>query len=176
MLQVETTQIFGATKYLSCSTCPLHNNCNKYALICNFVNNKLFFGASLLCVLERAENATMNMLAECKKNNFSNPLQRAETLYKDFLPTLNNFLNAFYKYDCENASDYDKPALIFALAESLEYWHLLQHFDFMFSQDVENTRDIFHSQFEYEITKSENEKLAEEKARGNNTTKGEQEK
>ncbi len=173
MLQVETTQIFDATKYLSCATCPLHNNCNKYALICNFVNNKLFFGASLLCVLERAENATMNVLAECKKNNFSNPLQRAETLYKDFLPTLNNFLNAFYKYDCENASDYDKQALIFALAESLEYWHLLQHFDFMFSQDVENTRDILHSQFEYEITKSENEKLAEEKARGNNTTKGE---
>lgn len=173
MLQVETTQIFDATKYLSCATCPLHNNCNKYALICDFIHNKLFFGASLLCVLERAENATMNVLTECKKNNFSNPTQRAETLYKDFLPTLNNFLNAFYKYDCEHASEYSKRALVFALAESLEYWNLLKHFDFMFSQDIENTRDILQAQFEYEITKSENEKLAEQKAETNNTTKGE---
>ncbi len=172
MLQVETTQIFDATKYLSCATCPLHNNCNKYALICNFIHNKLFFGANLLCVLERAETATMNVRNECVKNNFSNPTQRAETLYKDFLPTLNNFLNAFYKYDCEHASEYHKQALIFALAESLEYWNLLQHFDFMFSQDVENTRDILHSQFEYEMTKSENEKLAAEKALKNNTTRG----
>ena len=115
----------------------------------------------------------MNVLTECKKNNFSNPLQRAETLYKDFLPTLNNFLNAFYKYECETASEYNKRALIFALAESLEYWNLLQYFDFMFSQDIENTRNILHSQFEYEITKSENEKLAEQKAGANNTTKGE---
>lgn len=176
MLQVETSQIFDATKHLSCSTCPLHNNCNKYALICDFIHNKLFFGANLLCVLERSENATMNVCNECKKNNFSNPLQRAETLYKDFLPTLNNFLNAFYKYDCEHASEYSKQALIFALAESLEYWHLLQYFDFMFSQDIENTRNILHSQFEYEITKSENEKLAKQKAGANNTTKGEQEK
>lgn len=173
MLQVETTQIFDATKYLSCATCPLHNNCNKYALICDFVNNKLFFGASLLCVLERAENATMNARAECVKNKFSNPTERAKTLYKDFLPTLNNFLNAFYKYDCEHASEYHKQALIFALAESLEYWELLKHFDFMFSQDIENTRDILHAQFEHEITKSENEKLAAEKAGANNTTRGE---
>lgn len=173
MLQVETTQIFDATKYLSCATCPLHNNCNKYALICDFIQNKLFFGASLLCVLERAESVTMNVRNECKKNNFSNPMQRAETLYKDFLPTINNFLNAFYKYDCEHSSEYAKRALIFALAESLEYWNLLKHFDFMFSQDIENTRDILQAQFEYEITKSENEKLAAEKARGNNTTKGE---
>lgn len=173
MLLIETKQIFNATEYLSCPTCPLHYNCNKYALICNFINNKLFFGANLLCVLERAENAAMCALNECKKNNFSNPTQRAETLYKDFLPTLNNCLNAFYKYDYEHASEYDKQALIFAFAESLEYWNLLKHFDFVFLQDVENTRDNLQKQFEYEITKSENEKLAAEKAGANNTTKGE---
>lgn len=167
MLQVETSQIFHTTKYLSCSTCPLHNNCNKYMLICNFTNNKLFFGANLLCVLERAESAAQAAKRELVKNNFSNPTQRAETLYKDFLPMLNNFLNAFYKYDCERASEYDKQALIFALAESLEYWNLLQYFDFMFSQDIENTRDILHAQFEHEITKSENEKLAAEKTSQN---------
>lgn len=173
MLQVETTQIFDATKYLCCASCPLHNNCNKYALICDFIHNKLFFGAELLCVLERAENATMNARAECVKNNFSNPTERAKTLYKDFLPTLNNFLNAFYKYDCEHTSEYAKRAIVLALAESLEYWELLKHFDFMFSQDIENTRDILQAQFEYEITKSENEKLTKQKAEANNTTKGE---
>lgn len=173
MLQVETSQIFDATKYLSCSTCPLHNDCKKYMLICNFISNKLIFGANLLCTLERAENAAINVLSECSKNRFSNPQQRAETLYKDFLPSLNNFLNAFYKYDCENAKDYDKQALIFALAESLEYWNLLQYFDFTFSQDIENTRNILQAQFEYEIAKSENEKLAAEKTGPNNTTKGE---
>lgn len=173
MLQVETTQIFDATKYLCCASCPLHNNCNKYALICDFIHDKLFFGANLLCVLERAENAAMNARAECVKNNFSNPTERAKTLYKDFLPTLNNFLNAFYKYDCEHASEYAKRAIVLTLAESLEYWELLKHFDFMFSQDIENTRDVLQAQFEYEITKSENEKLAEQKAETNNTTKGE---
>ena len=170
MLQVETTQIFDATKYLGCATCPLHNNCNKYALICNLVNNKIFFGANLLCVLERAENAAMNVLNECKKNNFSNPFERAKTSYKDFLPTLNNFLKAFCKYDCEATNEYGKQTIIFALAESLEYWNLLQHFDFMFSQDIENTRDVLKAQFEWEITKSENKKLAAEKAGANNAT------
>ena len=173
MLQIETTQIFDATKHLSCASCPLHNNCNKYALICDLIHDKLFFGAGLLCLLERAESVTMFARSECVKNNFSNPTERAKTLYKDFLPTLNNFLNAFYKYDCEHASEYSKRALIFALAESLEYWNLLKHFDFMFSQDIENTRDILQAQFEYEITKSENKKLAAEKAVANNTTKGE---
>lgn len=174
MLQIETTQIFDATKYLSCTSCPLHNNCNKYEQICDLAKHKLFFGANLLCVLERAENAMINVLAECKKNNFSNPMERAKTLYKDFLPTLNNFLNAFYKYDCDSADDYAKRAITYALAESLEYWDLLQHFDFIFSQDIENTRNILQAQFIYEMTKSENEKLAAEKAGANNTTKGEQ--
>lgn len=106
-----------------------------------------------------------------RENKLSNPFERAKTLYKDFLPTLNKFLNAFYKYDYEHASEYHKQAIIFALAESLEYEGLLQHFDFMFSQNIENTRDILQAQFEHEITKSENEKLAEGKAGQNNTTK-----
>ena len=99
--------------------------------------------------------------------------KRDKTLYKDFLPTLNNLLNAFYKYDCDNADDYAKRAITYALAESLEYWGLLQHFDFMFSQDIENTRNILQAQFVYEMTKSENEKLAEQNAHSNNATKGE---
>lgn len=173
MKQIETTQLIDATKLLSCASCPLHNNCNKYALICDFIHNKLFFGAELLCVLERAESVAMNTRAECIKNNFSKPTERTKTLYKDFLPALNNFLNAFYKYDFERAGEYAKHALILALAESLEYWDLLKYFDLVFSQDVENTRDVLQAQFEYEILKSENKKLATEKTKENNTTKGE---
>lgn len=171
MLQIETIQIFDATKHLGCASCPLHNNCNKYALICDLVHDKLFFGAGLLCLLQRAESVAMSVRRECVKNNFSNPTERAKTLYKDFLPTLNNFLNAFYKYDCEHANEYTKRTIILVLAESLEFWELLKHFDFMFSQDIENTRDTLCAEIEYEITKSENEKLAEQKAGGNCATK-----
>lgn len=156
MLEVTTSQIFDATKHLCCATCPLHNNCNKYALICDLTHDKLFFGAGLLCLLQRAESVAMLVRSECVKNIFSNAAERAKTLYKDFLPTLNNFLNAFYKYDCEHASEYAKRTIIFILAESLEYWELLKYFDFMFSQDIENTRDILLAQFEYEMNKGEN--------------------
>ena len=169
MLQIETTQIFDATKHLGCDYCPLHNNCNKYALACDFIHNNLFFGANLLCVLERAENAAMNVIAEGQKNKFLNPLACAETTYKDFLPALNNFLNAFYKYESERASEYAQCALFFALAESLKSWNQLQYFDLIFSQDVEKMCDLLHAQFEYEITRSENEKLAVQKT---NTKRG----
>lgn len=171
MLQVETTQILDATKFLSCDSCPLHNNCNKYALICNLIHNKIFFGSKLLCVLERAENVTVKTYNECTKNKLPNPTKLAKTLYKDFLPALNNFLNAFYKYENEQIDDYTRSVIIFSLANDLEYWDLLKYFDFTFSQDVENTRDILQAHFEYEITKSENEKLLRQKAGFNNTTK-----
>lgn len=156
MKQIQTTQPADATKHLSCATCPLHYNCNKYALICDFIHNKLFLGAKLLCVLMQAENVTTNILTECKKNKLPNPIQSAATLYELFLPTLNKCLNVFHKHELENASDYHKQTLIFTLAESLERWGLLQYFDFIFSQNVENTRNILQKQFEYEITKSEN--------------------
>lgn len=175
MLQIETTQIFDATKKIGCSSCPLHSNCNKYALVCEFVKNELFFGAELICILERAESSAMNVIYKCKKEKLPNVSTKAQTAYKDFLPAINNYLNAFYKYECEHTSEYGKRALILALAESLEYWDLLRHFDFVFSHDIENTRDVFLKHFEYEMTKSENEKLAEQKANQNNTTKGEQE-
>lgn len=159
MLNVETTTIIDATKYLSCSNCPLHNNCNKYALICDFIHHNLYFSANLLCVLERAENNCLSVKKELMRENFTNITQRVETLYKDYLPTLNNLLEAFYRYECENTEEYYKHSLILALAESLEYYNALQYFDFMYSRDIENTRDILLAQFEYEMTKSENEKL-----------------
>lgn len=157
--QIETSQILDPTKYLSCFSCPLHTHCKKYPLACDLTNNKLYFGASLLCTIERAEYSAMNVIYECKKNLFPNPLESAKTLYKDFLPTLNNFFNAFCKYDCGNAREEQKQAIVFALAESLEYWGLLEYFDFMFSQDIEVTRNVFQKNLETEIMKNENEKL-----------------
>ena len=81
------------------------------------------------------------------------------------MPALNNYLNAFYKYECEQAAEYAKCAIIFALAESLEYWDLLEYFDFMFAQDIANTRNALEKQYEPEILKSEKAKLAANKKR-----------
>lgn len=165
MTHVETTQIFDATKYLSCATCPMRYNCTKYSLICDLIHSKLFLGANFLCCLMRAENTAMNTLRECVKNKLANPSESAKTSYKDFLPALNNYLNAFYKYECEQAGEYAKCAIIFALAESLEYWDLLEYFDFIFQQDIETTRNVLRKQYEPEILKSEKEKLAANKKR-----------
>ena len=160
MNQNDTSKIFDATKYVSCSECPLQRNCTKYSLICDLIHNNLFIGANLLCCLMRAENAVINTHRECIKDKLPNPGKYAKTLYKDFLPSINNHLNAFYKYEADQANEYSKCAIIFALAENLEYWDLLDYFDFMFRQDIENIRDALKKQYEPEILKSEKEKLA----------------
>lgn len=165
MNQNDTIQIFDATKYLSCSDCPLQRNCTKYSLICDLIHNNLFIGANLLCCLMRAENVATNTHRECIKEKLANPDKYVKTLYKDFLPSINNHLNAFYKYESEQANEYSKCAIIFALAESLEYWDLLDYFDFMFVKDIRKTRDALKTQYEPEILKSEKEKLAANKKR-----------
>ena len=146
MLQIETTQVMDATNYLSCSSCPLNHDCKKYSLACELIHSKTFFGA------------------ECVKNKISNPLERAKTAYRDFLPALSNYLNAHYKYECETTDTYTKRCIILALAESLDYWGLLQDFDFVFSHELEITREIMLQHFEYEIVKSEKEKACEQNA------------
>ena len=161
MLEVTTTRVADATKKLACPICPLHYNCNKYALICDFVKNNLFFGASLLCTLERAEDVIQSKQKELLKNKSLCITEKIKTLYKDFLPELNNILEAFYKYECDKASDYHKQELICNLAESLEYYSLLQYFDFVFCRDVEITRDILIKQFDFLFTKNEDKKLLE---------------
>lgn len=163
MTHVETTQTLDATKYLSCCACPMHYNCAKYSLICDLIHNKVFLGAHLLCCLMRAENTAMNTLTACIKDKLINPSKYAKTSYKDFLPALNNHLNAFYKYECDQADEYTKCAIIFALAESLEYWDVLDYFNLMFAQDIENIRNALKKQYEPEILKSEKEKLTANK-------------
>lgn len=163
MLEVTTTQVADATKKLACPICPLHYNCNKYALICDFVKNNLFFGANLLCALERAENVIQSKQLELLKNKSSCTKEKIKTLYKDFLPELNNALEAFYKYECDRASDYHKQEVICYLAESLEYYELLQYFDFVYCRDIEITRDILIKQFDFLMAKDENKNFSETK-------------
>lgn len=163
MLEVTTTQVADATKKLACPICPLHYNCNKYALICDFVKNNLFFGASLLCTLERAENVIQSKQLELLKNKSSCTKEKIKTLYKDFLPELNNNLEAFYKYECDKASDYHKQEVICYLAESLEYYDLLQYFDFVYCRDIEITRDILIKQFDFLMAKDEDKNFSETK-------------
>lgn len=163
MFEVTTTQVADATKKLACAVCPLHYDCNKYVLICDFVKNNLFFGANLLCSLERAEDVIQSKQKELLKNKSLCTTEKIKTLYKDFLPELNNYLEAFYKYECDKASDYHKQELICHLAESLEYYGLLQYFDFVYCRDIEITRDILINQFNFLFTKNEDKNFSETK-------------
>lgn len=163
MLEVTTIQIADATKKLACPICPLHYNCNKYALICDFVKNNLFFGANLLCIIERAEDVIQSKRLELLKNKSSCTKEKIKTLYKDFLSELNNTLEAFYKYECDISSDYHKQEVICYLAESLEYYGLLQYFDFVYCRDIEITRDILIKQFDFLMAKDEDKNFSETK-------------
>ena len=90
MLKVTTTQFFDPTKYLACGSCPLHNNCNKYELICDFMTKKIFFGANLLCVLERAENAVQSAKYELLKKKFTCVSERVKTFLSFFLKNISS--------------------------------------------------------------------------------------
>lgn len=160
MEHVKTTQIFNATEHLGCTFCPLQNNCREYSLICDLAHDKLFFAAHFLCALMRAETTAMKIVLDSKTRNATTSRECAKTLYKDFLPIINNYFNAFYKYECEQSSEYARRAIILTLAESLEYWEQLEYFDLAFSQNIANTRDALAKQYQSEILKSETEKLA----------------
>ena len=173
MLQTETSQIFNSTNYLSCSYCPLHFNCKKYVLICDLMKKNLTFGAQLLCILESADAMTNYVFEKAIKEKQEHPYPIAQAMYKNFLPTINNYLTAFYKYECEHAKEYDKQEVILTLASQLEYWDLLQHFDFVFSQDVKNTRDTILTVIQHETTKNENKKVANSYGKHNPLINGE---
>src|SRR5574344_101675 len=102
MLEVTTTQVADATKKLACPICPLHYNCNKYVLICDFVKNNLFFGASLLCTLERAEEY-VEKLEELRQKFTANDkcdLSKNLSFFDDYKkPTLRGCSSATFKCD-----------------------------------------------------------------------------
>lgn len=164
MNQITTSQTIDATKNLGCAICPVNHSCKNYSLICDLIHHRIFFGAKLLCTLMRADHAAHNTIYKCIKEKIANPCERAKTLYADFLPAINNYLKAFYEYEHDTADDYSKSAVIFALAENLDEWDLLNDFDVMFCQNLEDTRFVLCKQFECEITKSEKQKLANCKA------------
>lgn len=162
MKTITTTRTLDATKYLPCESCVNNFNCKRYMLACEFIHNKLFFAADLICTLECAEELCISKQIECVRKGYSQTTRRARQAFRLFLPTINNALNAFYKYEYEEASDYTKQTLISVLANTLEDWNSLTYFDFMFNQNIKNKRDILQKEFEYEITKSEKQKLAEQ--------------
>lgn len=136
---VETTQIMDPTSRLICGCCPLTYTCRLYHTICDLQRNNVHFGARLLCTLLRAESICTKILEERALSPHLFPFTTAYSTFELFLPAINNNLKAFYKYDFETCPDWSKVTVITTLAKTLKKFDCLETFDFMFSQDVEDT-------------------------------------
>ena len=139
LYSVETTQIVDPTKKLECGYCPLNYTCRLYHTICDLEKNNVHFGAKLLCVLLKADSICTKIFKKRLQSSLLYPLTTAKEVFSLFLPAINNNLKAFYKYDCESAPKWAKSVVIRTLESTLDCWECLQDFDFMFSQDVEET-------------------------------------
>lgn len=136
---VETTQIMDPTKKLNCGCCPLRYGCTYYYTICSLENYGAHFGAKLLCTLLKADRICTDIFEKCRQNGVPLPKTTAQETFELFLPALNNALKAFYKYEVEYCQGWTEEAVFKILADVLSKWECLQNFDFMFSQDVEET-------------------------------------
>lgn len=136
---VETTQIIDPTKGLGCGYCPLNYTCRLYHTICDLQKNNVPFGASLLCALLKVENVYTSICEGRCLHPHLFPYATSYSTLELFLPAINNALKAFYKYDFEACPDWAKVAVMTTLRDTLKKWDCLQDFDFMFSQDVEET-------------------------------------
>ena len=143
MLQNETKHIIDATNITECSCCPLHYNCSHYMMICDFVQNKAIIGAKLLCILERAENAAIRIGNDLRYAGYNNIAARKEITYKDYLPGIHNWLEAFFKYEAENVGRYYREALILLLADSLDYYNCLEYFDCFFCENIKVSKFFY---------------------------------
>lgn len=139
LYSVETTQITDPTKGIGCGYCPLNYTCRFYHTICELKKNKIHFGAKLLCTLLKADSICTKIFKERLQSPRLYPLTTAQEVFALFLPAINNNLEAFYKYDCDNAPNWAKNAIIKILEETLDTWECLDDFDFMFSKDVRET-------------------------------------
>lgn len=139
LYSVETTQITDPTKELGCKCCPLTYTCRFYHTICDLQKNNVPFGARLLCTLLRAESICTKIHEERALSPHLFPFTTAYSTFELFLPAVNNNLKAFYKYDFETCPDWAKVTVMTTLANTLKKWCCLEDFDFMFSQDVEET-------------------------------------
>lgn len=136
---VETAQVVDPTKKLNCGCCPLRYGCTYYYTICSLENYGIRFGAILLCTLLKADRICTDIFEKCRKNGVPLPKTTAQETFELFLPAINNNLKAFYKYDFEACPDWAKEAVITILSNTLKKWDRLKDFDFMFSQDIEET-------------------------------------
>ena len=136
---VETTQIMDPTNELGCKCCPLAYTCRFYHTICDLQRNSVPFGARLLCTLLKVEDVYAGICAGSVLSPHLFPSTTAYSILELFLPAINNNLKAFYKYDFETCPEWAKVTVMTTLSNTLKKWECLQDFDFMFSQDVEET-------------------------------------
>lgn len=139
LYSAETIQIVDPTKKLNCGCCPLRYGCTYYYTICSLENYGVHFGAKLLCTLLKADRICTDIFEKCRQNGVPLPTTTAQDTLELFLPAVNNGLKAFYKYDFETCPDWAKVTVMTTLSNTLKKWCCLEDFDFMFSQDVEET-------------------------------------
>lgn len=161
------SQKVDATQYLSCATCPCNYNCAKYALICDFTHQHLYFSAKLLCILENAEKACDSLRYELNKIKTENVSVRVNCLYDLFLPKIFNYWRAVEIYESARLTSYARHALVLTLCECLDYHNDLQLFDFLFETDLQNLREEVCANYTSEIQKPENQLNGSECAREN---------
>lgn len=139
LYSVETSQIVDPSTQLGCKCCPLTYTCRLCYTIRDLQRNNVPFGARLLCTLLKAENVFTRIYEERAMSPKLLPYETAYSILELFLPSINNNLKAFYKYDFETCPDWAKVTVMRVLDNTLRKWGCLQDFDFMFSQDVEET-------------------------------------
>lgn len=136
---VETTQIMDPTKELGCGHCVFNYCCKYYHTICDLHKNNVRFGARLLCTLLKIDRLCKNIFNDHLNTTGLFTMEVTQDTLELFLPAINNNLKAFYKYDYDAAPLWARVTVITSLANALKKWDCLEDFDFMFSQDVEDT-------------------------------------
>lgn len=157
MKTIPTTSKTDATKLLCCAQCPLNYNCNKHQLACYFVNQELFFSASIICILERAENCCEKVLQELMEKHIQNATRRVEILFHVFMPAIYKGWHTYEVYEAEKSGTYDKNALVFALHATLTRYNSLELFDLMFKTNIKKLNKKLYTTYTPETMKPENQ-------------------
>ena len=139
LYSVETTQITDPTKGIGCKHCTLNYCCKYYHTICDLQKNKVYFGARLLCTLLKVDHLCTHIFNDHLNETGLFTMAVTQDTLELFLPAINNNLKAFYKYDFETCPGWAKVTVITILSNTLKKWDCLEDFDFIFSQDVEET-------------------------------------
>lgn len=145
-LTVET--VITPNNKLNCTDCASMEKCGNFALIQECLANKSYFGAKLLCDLNKTQHVYNLVLTRLEYLRKINTIKTANNTFRLFLPTLNNDLKAFYKYDLENTPKYLQNAIILELAITLDDKQLLKDFDFIYCNDIEITAELIRTGYD----------------------------